>query len=215
MLASLTRLTWVHNRGKYVEDRPKMDIVLVRLLKFVSAARSHFPPLTPSRYSRNNFPMSTTVVPLGSLASAIVAEAPALLQRSINYELESNMLHTQCSVLKGRLEIVKRSIANERDKQQVLMKRLTAIQGGIKNAGGSLPDLPSPSIEWFSDHNWFFERCTFAYHVDSPPSQQHIGNVQDANSTISDGSPVSLRTKRKGMILDEDSKVAKRLKLLA
>ncbi len=76
--------------------------------------------------------MATPALPLGSLASAIVSEVPALLERSHKYEFEGNMLYTQCSVLKGRLEIVKRSITNERDKQQVLLSRLATIQNGVQ-----------------------------------------------------------------------------------
>ena len=105
--------------------------------------------------------MSIPSAPLGSLASVIISEAPALLERSLRYEVEGNMLYTQCTVLKGRLEIVKRSISNERDKQQVLLDRLEMIRSMLQDGDHttfheckSSPWLyPKHHIEHFSKSN--------------------------------------------------------------
>ena len=64
-----------------------------------------------------------------------------------------------------------------------------------------------------------------AHSVDEPMDEDitHESCIADYNDTrqessigsvITDGSPVSLRTKRKGMVIEEDSKVVKRLKRL-
>ncbi|KAF7795750.1 hypothetical protein EIP86_006917 [Pleurotus ostreatoroseus] len=108
------------------------------------------------------------------------------------------MLYTQCTVLKGRLEIVKRSISNERDKQQVLLDRLEMIRSMLQDG----------------DHTTFHE---FKY----PPLPSNLSDLtldssfEDANATQSDGSPVSLQTKRKAMVIDYDDRALKRLKRLA
>ena len=69
---------------------------------------------------------------------------PALLERALKFEVENNILVSQCSVLSGRLEIVKRSIAHERDKQRMLRARLaTARTARARNARSA---AHSPSL---------------------------------------------------------------------
>ena len=74
------------------------------------------------------------------MVSGIMAELPSLMEKSLKTELENNLLLTQCSVLEGRLEIVKRSIANERDKQKDLRDRLAKLRNGVRSADNTPPE---------------------------------------------------------------------------
>lgn len=71
--------------------------------------------------------------------TAPVAMSEAFNRLPFRCEADINTVQTQCTVLTARLELVKRSISNERDKQKDLRERLSSLRGGVRSASGSPP----------------------------------------------------------------------------
>lgn len=75
---------------------------------------------------------------LGNLATTIVAEVPILLERTLKQDAENNILQAHCKHLKGEIEVVKKSIASRRAKQQRLGVKLLKLRGLPPSKSGSI-----------------------------------------------------------------------------
>ncbi|PSR76825.1 hypothetical protein PHLCEN_2v8206 [Hermanssonia centrifuga] len=116
---------------------------------------------------------------------ATTTEVPSLtdIERVLILDAENNILQSQCSELKIHLEVMKRSIYHEREKQKGLNSRLART----RYSSSSLHDR-----KWTPD-------------------------IRDeyAELFLHDGSPVSLRSKRNGVVFSDELRLAKRTKLPA
>lgn len=132
-------------------------------------------------------------ITLSSLTTTIIAEVPTLFEDVMNQEISNSVMLDHCSELKNRIELTKESIENEREKQRQLRNHLLKIRGPIT--------MSSRSISLGSVRSTQSSRSTDAEDRDSGVGLE---------SFLSEGSPVSLRSKRKGVVFDDNMRIVKR-----
>ncbi|EKM52783.1 uncharacterized protein PHACADRAFT_198832 [Phanerochaete carnosa HHB-10118-sp] len=134
---------------------------------------------------------------LAALAFSITDGLPALLERSLRHDVENSILSDQCAELRGRTEHLQADIALERSKQAALRAQIFRVRApaGVQKSS-STKELRTALVPRNTD-------------ADSVGDKENIVDV----SLISEGSPISLRSKRKGRIFPDDMRIVKRMKL--
>jgi len=154
-----------------------------------------------SYYPTLFFAMS--VISLAPLAALIVCELPSLIERTLKYNVENNILENQIVVLQAQIDHAKKNIATERKTQRQLREKLKGVRGHCVeetsmfsfSKGMSLGSISIPSIR------------------EQPDQTMASQSTAASESLVLSESPVSLRTKRKGIVFSDDVRIVKKAKL--
>ncbi|KAI0094216.1 hypothetical protein BDY19DRAFT_1052109 [Irpex rosettiformis] len=130
---------------------------------------------------------------LANLATTIVAEVPVLIERTLKQDEENTLLQHQCAQLKVTIDDIQRRIDGERVKQHKLRIQLLRIRGPPSSRSGSIRELRTAL----------------------QPSNLSTASPDDSidGSFTLDGSPISLKSKRKGIVFDDNFRLPKRMRL--
>ncbi|TCD62437.1 hypothetical protein EIP91_006899 [Steccherinum ochraceum] len=148
---------------------------------------------------------------LAPLAATIVNELPALIERTLKYNVENNIIENQLVVLQAQIDAAKRNIAAERKTQRRTREKIRELKGhgdadestlsyvlllfNLVKAGMFSNDISIPSIL-------------------AQPDQSMVSQTSVASkSIVFSDSPVSLRTKRKGIVFSDDVRIVKKAKM--
>ncbi|KAK7677008.1 hypothetical protein QCA50_020037 [Cerrena zonata] len=137
---------------------------------------------------------------LASHATTIVEQLPLLIECALRCDIENNHLQIECTKYRAIIQELENNISNERARQRSLREQIYTIRGIIES------ESPSPSIIASSDASIATVRTTSSGNSDTSTSLPSVL----AGLT---GSPISLRTKRKGIIFSDDVQVFKKVKL--
>ncbi|THH28081.1 hypothetical protein EUX98_g6104 [Antrodiella citrinella] len=144
------------------------------------------------------------VVSLAPLAALIVCELPSLIERTLKYNVENNIIENQLVVLQSKIDNTKKNIAAERKTQRDLREKIKAIRGDRRVERSSIFSL-SDEVPFGS---------TSIPSIRAQPDQSMVSqSTATSQSMVLFESPVSLRTKRKGIVFSDDIRIVKKVKL--
>lgn len=132
---------------------------------------------------------------LAALAAHIARALPAALELGLQQDLAAGVLRDQCAELAARVQLAHADAALERAKHAALRARLARL----RREGPGCQEGPAPAG------------------VASCGTDETGGEADKENaanlSLVSDGSPISLRSKRKGRVFPDDMRIVKRMRL--
>ncbi|GJE93025.1 hypothetical protein PsYK624_091840 [Phanerochaete sordida] len=134
---------------------------------------------------------------LAALAGTLIDALPALLERGLRHDVENSILRDQCAELATRVALVREDIRLERAKQIAARAQIAKLRAGGVQAKASSGKLKAASIMADAEGN---------------TSEDKENDFVDI-SLVSEGSPISLRSKRKGRVFPDDMRIVKRMRL--